>query len=169
MRIVTLLLCAALSAAVVAQPPKRQDCEAVAEHRQFDFWLGTWEVTDEPGEKNYGSNAISKREDGCLLLEEYRNDKGFSGSSINYYNPITRQWYQHWVDNGTSIIQTAGGMKDGSMVMEGTIYYMGAGSSAPFRATWTPLADGRVRQFFEERDSKGNWQVWFDGYYRKVE
>jgi hypothetical protein len=34
---------------------------------------------------------------------------------------------------------------------------------------WTPMMDGRVRQFFEEQDATGKWQVWFDGYYSRVD
>ncbi len=162
-----LLLCLALPAA--AQQPKPYDCESTAPHRQFDFWLGSWEVVDEKGEQHYGKNRISKRENGCLLLEEYTTGKGFSGSSINYFNPSDGQWHQHWVDNGTSIIHTSGGIEAGSMVMRGTIYYLAADRTADFRGKWTPLADGRVRQFFEEKDDRGKWQVWFDGYYRRSE
>lgn len=165
------LLAAALALALpaLAQQPERYDCESTQEHRQFDFWLGNWEVTDQPGEKFYGRNTISKRENGCLLLEEYSTDKGFSGSSMNYYNPVTGRWYQHWVDNGTSVIQTEGGLVDGAMVMKGKIYYLGPGRTAAFRGTWTPLEDGRVRQFFEQQDDAGKWQTWFDGYYRRAD
>jgi hypothetical protein len=55
------------------------------------------------------------------------------------------------------------------MEMEGTIYYLAAQRSAAFRGRWTPLEDGRVRQFFEEKDQEGNWQVWFDGFYTREE
>jgi hypothetical protein len=163
-----LLLCALLSTATAAQPPERYDCESTAEHRQFDFWLGSWEVADKAGEKIYGQNRISKRENGCLLLEEYTTTSGFSGSSMNYYDPSDGKWHQHWVDNGSSIIHTAGGIENGSMVMRGTIYYLAGSRAAEFRGSWTPLEDGRVRQFFEEKDSSGQWKTWFDGYYRKV-
>lgn len=163
------LLLLALILPAAGQQPRAYDCETTAAHRQFDFWLGRWEVRDETGETIYGQNRISKREKGCLLLEEYTTDKGFSGSSINYYNPSDGKWHQHWVDNGSSIIQTSGGIEKGSMVMSGTIYYLAGKREAKFRGRWTPLEDGRVRQFFEEEDAQGNWQTWFDGYYRKLD
>jgi hypothetical protein len=35
---------------------------------------------------------------------------------------------------------------------------------------WTPLADGRVRQFFEQSDDDGtNWTPWFEGFYSRVD
>ena len=168
-RTVLIIFCLLATLPASAQKPKPYNCEEPPQHRQFDFWLGTWKVTDKAGEQAYGRNTISKRENGCLLLEEYQTGKGFSGSSINFYNPSDSRWYQYWVDNGTSIIQTSGGLKNGSMVMRGKIYYLQSGRTAKFRAKWTPLEDGRVRQFFEEKDSQGKWQPWFDGYYRKYE
>ena len=55
------------------------------------------------------------------------------------------------------------------MVMQGEIYYLDERRTAPFRGRWTLQADGRVRQFFEERDKQGKWRVWFDGYYTREE
>jgi hypothetical protein len=162
-------LCLLLPLAATAEQPASFDCENSPEHSKFDFWVGDWEVTNKPGDKVYGTNRISKREKGCLLLEEYETDHGFSGSSINFYHPANGKWHQHWIDNGTSIIQTEGGIELGSMVMQGTIYYLASKRSAPFRGRWTPLKDGRVRQFFEEQDDQGQWQTWFDGYYRRLE
>jgi len=167
MRRLLLTLCLALAAQARGQASF--DCEASPEHRQFDFWLGSWEVTDKAGETRYGANRISKRDAGCLLLEEYTGARGFTGSSVNYYNPSDKQWHQHWIDNGTSIIQTAGGMRDGSMYMEGTIYYLATAKTSGFRGTWTPLEDGRVRQFFEEKNAEGVWETWFDGYYSRTD
>ena len=164
----TLFLMAVLMTPALAQQPETYSCEATPEHHQFDFWLGQWEVTDAGGDKTYGHNTISGREQGCLLFEEWVSTRGGTGSSMNYYNPSDQQWHQHWVDAGGSIIHTAGGMVDGSMVMEGSIYYLASGKTAPFRGTWTPLPDGRVRQFFEQRDTAGEWTTWFEGFYRRV-
>jgi hypothetical protein len=73
------------------------------------------------------------------------------------------------VDAGASIIDIAGGIQDGSMLLSGEIYYLAQGRKAAFRGTWTPLPDGSVRLFFEEQDADGLWQPWFDGYYRRTE
>lgn len=34
---------------------------------------------------------------------------------------------------------------------------------------WKLLEDGRVRQFFEEQDEQGEWQVWFEGFYSRTQ
>ena len=166
---IALFLSLFLAWSAAAQQPQTYSCEEAPRHRQFDFWLGNWEVTDKAGEKVYGKNLISKRENGCLLLEEYTTGSGFSGTSMNFYNPSDGKWHQYWVDNGSSIIRTSGGMEKGSMVLRGTIYYLASKRTARFRGKWTPLEDGRVRQFFEERDSQEGWKTWFDGYYRRLD
>ena len=126
----TLILWACLLPALAAsgQDPKPYSCEEKQEHRQFDFWVGNWEVTDKAGEQVYGHNSISKREAGCLLLEEWRSAGAHSGSSLNYYSPSDSQWHQLWVDNGASIIRYSGGMEDGSMVMRGGLALHPGGS-----------------------------------------
>jgi hypothetical protein len=164
-----ILLCLLLTLPAVAQNQPRYSCQNTAEHRQFDFWLGKWEVTDKAGETVYGHNEITVQEDGCLLLEKWQSTAGGGGSSINYYNPVTNEWHQDWVDRGASILNTRGGMEKGSMSMQGKIYYLQAGTRADFRGRWTPMEDGRVRQFFEQKDDKGNWKTWFEGFYRRVD
>jgi hypothetical protein len=38
----------------------------------------------------------------------------------------------------------------------------------PFRGLWTPLPDGRVRQFFEQSNDGGEtWVPWFEGFYTR--
>jgi hypothetical protein len=53
------------------------------------------------------------------------------------------------------------------MVLSGTVYYLDSREERLFRGRWTPLADGRVRQFFEEQDTSGAWQPWFEGFYSR--
>ena len=155
-----------LSAAPLqAQPP--YDCSAQGHHRDFDFWLGHWEVSDSEG-KQAGHNIISTAQKGCLLNEHWTSAAGNTGQSSNFYNPVTGQWRQLWVDAGSSIIDISGGLDDDSMVLTGSIFYLKAGTKHAFRGRWTPLKDGSVRQFFEQQDSDGKWQVWFEGFYRRV-
>tara|TARA_R110001592_G_scaffold363393_2_gene687369 strand:- start:27223 stop:27741 length:519 start_codon:yes stop_codon:yes gene_type:complete len=158
-----------LSVAVPAWAADKYSCMQQAEHRQFDFWAGSWQVSNQEGDKTYGNNTITIEEDGCLLTEQWQSASGGSGSSINYFNPGDGQWHQLWVDSGSSIIDIAGGLDDGSMVLTGTIYYLLEMRQANFRGSWTPLADGSVRQFFEEQGDQGAWKPWFDGYYRPLE
>jgi hypothetical protein len=152
-----------------AQAQADYSCMETAEHRQFDFWAGEWVVKSEDGSKRYGNNTITITDRGCALKENWRSAMGGSGSSINFFNPKDKMWHQIWMDSGGSVIRIAGNMRDGSMTLAGEIYYPTEQRSAPFRGQWTHKIDGRVRQFFEEQDAAGEWQVWFDGYYNRVD
>lgn len=136
-------------------------------YRAFDFWVGEWEVTAADG-RMAGRNVITREQDGCLLVERWQGVQDSSGMSMNFYDPVEKVWRQVWVSPDVEI-DIAGGMKNGSMVLEGAIVYLENGRLRPFRGTWTPLDDGRVRQFFEERDDEGEWAPWFEGFYRRTD
>lgn len=155
---------AAQQASIPSPPPP--PCQG-EEFRQFDFWLGTWEVQTPDG-KIAGENVIEKTEGGCLITETWEGTGGTTGQSYNFYNPATEKWSQLWVSPGT-IIDYSGGLTDtGSMKMEGTITYTGNGAVFPFTGEWSPNEDGTVTQHFEQYDPDADeWKGWFTGIYSK--
>jgi len=141
-------------------------CEGVAAARDFDFWVGTWEVRLPDG-RLAGHNTVTKVDGGCTVLERWRGAGGSTGTSINYYQPAREQWRQLWVGSNGTLIDIAGRLRDGVMRLEGTIEYVEQNRIEAFRGSWEPLADGRVRQHFEEFNLIVQaWQTWFDGYYQ---
>ena len=52
------------------------------------------------------------------------------------------------------------------MVLEGEVR-SADGSRTRHRITWTPDADGSVRQLWESTNDKGEWTVAFDGRYTR--
>ncbi|MCZ6871012.1 MAG: hypothetical protein O7G84_16030 [Gammaproteobacteria bacterium] len=134
-----------------AGEPLRQRC-----HRAFDFWVGDWEVFLADG-RRAGENRISVREGGCLLLEEWKGAAGSTGTSMNYYDPMSRRWVQVWMGAG-SLIRISGVVVEGSMSLVGEIVVR-SHATLPFRGTWTPMKDGRVRQFFEHSEDGGESSV----------
>src|SRR5688572_11534423 len=47
------------------------------EHRQFDFWIGEWDVFGGPeGDRLVGNNTIERSENGCWLVERWRGASG---------------------------------------------------------------------------------------------
>jgi len=146
------------------------------QYRQFDFWVGEWEVRNATGQL-LGRNRISKRFGGCVVLEEWEGASGGSGSSFNFYDQPTKQWHQFWVDaSGTNWLSSdkqgnpvtmRGGIQNGAMVLTGSP------DSLPTiglqRVTFRPLDDGRVRQTFESSSDGGkSWTASFDGFYKKA-
>lgn len=144
-------------------------CQTDDNFRAFDFWQGYWEVTPWAGGPVGGHNKIEAVENGCALMESWTNSQGGTGRSLNFYNPNTGKWRQVWVATGYSI-DIEGGLKDGAMALEGSIFYYGQKNTVPFKGTWTPQDDGSVRQFFEQWNPETKeWAVWFDGRYVRTD
>ena len=135
--------------------------------QDFDFWIGEWDVHLANGTPA-GSNIIEPIERGCALTEHWTSADGGTGMSINYLDKASDEWVQIWNAEGGSQIVIRGGLTDDGMAMEGYINYVGNGTTAPFRALWTPLPDGRVRQYFEQSNDGGKiWVPWFEGFYTR--
>jgi hypothetical protein len=150
----------ARSARLISNP-----CGEIEEHGQFDFWLGEWVVRDSIGNQ-LGTNSITREDRICALFEDWTAG-AFRGMSINYYDPLEAQWEQHWATPG-SIMELRGGIVDGSMRMHGLSKPF-TGTPIAMRGTWTPLADGRVRQVFEQSSDGGlTWVMTFEGFYERV-
>lgn len=143
-------------------------CEHQAGFRDFDFWVGDWDVHTADGQLA-GSNSITREERGCVLVERWSSASGGTGMSINYLDKTSDEWVQVWNAEGGAQINIRGGLTDEGMALEGMIHYVGNGTTAPFRGLWTPLPDGRVRQYFEQSNDDGKtWTPWFEGFYTRT-
>lgn len=134
-------------------------------YRQFDFWLGEWEVF-KPDGTLAGTNRIEQEYGGCVLHERYATPKGYSGESLNTYDAARKVWHQTWVDNAGLLLLLEGRLVDGRMVLEGAGQGPD-GTAVKHRITWTPNPDGSVRQFWESTGPSGKWTVAFDGLYKR--
>jgi hypothetical protein len=154
------------TAAGQAQAPQFP-CEEDERFAEFDFWIGEWDVHVASGAVA-GSNVISSSHASCVLVENWTSATGGRGMSVNYLDHRTGEWVQIWNDASGSQIDIRGGLTDEGMLLEGTIHYVATGVTAPFRGLWTPLEDGRVRQFFEQYDGESSqWKPWFEGFYTR--
>jgi hypothetical protein len=171
-----LLLASPIVAAQEASPlPPAPSAAAAApcsrpEYRQFDFWIGDWDVTA-PGGKVVGHSHIESILDGCVIAEHWDSEGNTQGDgkSYNIYNADLKRWEQYWVDASGSRLSLAGGLVDGNMVLEGRQDLPGKdGVHRRERITWTANADGSVRQLWESsKDDGKTWSVAFDGLYRR--
>ncbi len=164
-KLLFVLLVAIACQANSAQQPVPCSAE---EYRQFDFWLGEWEVFNPQGQK-VGENKIEKILNGCSLKESWESTTGYRGHSFNIYDQTSGQWHQTWVDIGGTLLQLDGGLTDGAMVMSGVT--QGQNGEVMNRISWTPTKEGaqiHVRQHWEtSTDSGKTWQTAFDGLYKK--
>ncbi|MGH8130399.1 MAG: tetratricopeptide repeat protein [Steroidobacteraceae bacterium] len=135
------------------------------EYRQFDFWLGDWDVESPASPGRVSRNRIIRINNGCTLREEYTSPGGYAGTSLNFYDATRKLWHQTWIDNQGAALYLEGGLQGKSMVLATT-----ADPQQVNRITWTLLDDGRVRQLWESTTDGGKtWTTVFDGYYRKRE
>jgi hypothetical protein len=155
-RLVALVLLTAGGAAHAA-------CEA-PEYRQFDFWMGEWTV-HRPDGQQVGTNSIQREYGGCVLHERYTTGRGYSGESLNTYDAGRAQWHQTWVDTAGTLLVLRGGFAEGRMQMQAETV-QADGKPVRHRITWTPLADGTVRQLWEA-GPEGALKTVFDGIYRR--
>jgi len=152
---------------VAAMSKVAYPCEHDTKFQEFDFWIGEWDVQVANGTPA-GQNVITSEQRGCVLIENWASATGGTGTSINYLDESKGEWVQIWNDGGGNQINIRGGLTDDGMLLVGTIHYVANDATYPFRGLWTPLPDGRVRQFFEQSNDDGEtWSVWFEGFYSR--
>jgi hypothetical protein len=155
---------AALASLAAAQE-KPAPCTA-PEYRQFDFWLGEWDVYS--GDQIVGTNSIQRVQGQCALLENWTDTYGNTGMSLNFFDRSDRLWHQTWIGQGGGALFLKGEFKDGKMVLSSEPGPGPNGTTVVNRITWTPLDGGKVRQLWESTADGGKtWTVAFDGTYVK--
>ena len=131
--------------------------------RQFDFWIGEWDVT--ANGKLAGTSSVQLILDGCVLFENWTGKIGSIGKSFNIYNSATKKWQQFWVDNSGGSILFTGEFENGKLTYRSETLQPD-GSTVLGRMTFTPLPEHRVHQVWEQSTDQGKtWTLAFDGIY----
>ncbi len=165
LKIITIYICCFFVWDVSAQT---ETCACCSEnHKAFDFWIGTWEVTDSVGQV-VGTNRIEKLQDNCVLQENWVGSSGSTGISTNFFNFQTQQWEQLWVDNQGTYLKLKGNRKGNQMILSSDVFTHSDGNEYLNRITWTLNGDGTVRQLWEIVQDGEVVNVAFDGLYTKV-
>jgi len=139
---------------------QKNPCKYLSEARQFDFWVGDWDVFTPQGQKA-GTNSVQLFSNGCGLMENWTNTVGGDGKSINFYDPGTGKWYQSWIDSTGGALRYAGNFKDGAMRFEGET--IANGKKTLQKLTFFKLDENTVRQLFEASNDDGKtWAITYD-------
>lgn len=163
MRILILLAAFLPLALHAAEPP--EPCTA-PEYRQFDFWLGDWDVFNLAG-KQVGRNRITLEQGECVLHEHWVDMQGGTGESFNIYDARRGVWHQTWVAATGNLLLLDGGWQDDRMILSGE-QPLPDGGTLSHRISWIPQDDGSVHQVWDQSTDNGNtWQTGFHGIYRK--
>ena len=158
----TLMVCTTVVLLYGQDPKTSEDVE-----RQFDFWVGDWDVYKYGTDKLVGVNKIERILGGKAIRETYAAaGSKYEGTSLNKYNPQSGKWEQYWVDNSGLTLHIKGGIENGQMILqkkeerkEGLFEN---------KITWIPQKDGTVRQIWETKSAtEAAWKTAFDGLYKR--
>ena len=150
----------------LVNPARPAGCTAL-ENRQFDFWLGEWDVSPTGQTVVLAESTISLRAQGCVLVEDWRPLAGAHGYSVNMYDSTDQKWHQEYGDASGRRTPYAGTFEDGVMRLENL------GAPAPNappgarnRMNFQQIDPNTVRQW-GETFSNGEWTVGWDLTYRR--
>ncbi|MCI0488124.1 MAG: tetratricopeptide repeat protein [Blastocatellia bacterium] len=151
---------------VATAEKKDRPCAFSPQSRQFDFWVGEWNVENPQGQR-VGTNSVQLILGDCVVFENWTGGSGGSGKSFNFYNAATGKWQQTWVDDVGSVLEFTGEFKDGAIRYTAETPLQGGGKTL-HRLTFFPISKDHVRQLWEQSTDGGKtWAVAFDGQYKR--
>jgi tetratricopeptide (TPR) repeat protein len=146
---------------VISLDKQRRPCMYSAEAKQFDFWIGEWDVFNLQGQK-VGTSMIQQISAGCGILENWRDAFGNEGKSINFYDANTQKWHQYWIGAAGGPLRYSGVYQDRAIMYDGEPSTV-AGRTTLSRLTFFNLDGNTVRQFAEQSADDGKtWTVTYD-------
>jgi tetratricopeptide (TPR) repeat protein len=149
-------------------------CMGIPQARQFDFWIGEWDVYPNGASMVIGHSKVEMASGGCMILENWTalGPVPNTGKSMNYVNTATGKWEQHWIGSGGLNINNPqmfvnGEYKEGAMRFEFE-------STTPQnqkqigRFIFFNMGPDQVRQFNETSNDGGKtWTTVYDFIYKR--
>jgi hypothetical protein len=161
--------------ATPATPPPLPTCDR-SEHRQFDYWVGEWDVrpAGQPDTAPTPLGNVIRLEDGGCVVTEHWTTPRMTGRSVNIYDRTRGQWHQTWVDSTGGLHEYWGAVNaEGDLVLHGSTPVAAAGNARQaVRLTFFNLGPDRktpdrVRQFSEVLGADGRWTTSYDLIYTR--
>ena len=145
--------------------PTSAACTA-PQYRQFDFWLGEWDLVGSDGKKSAEDRVVQVL-GGCALQENWTGVKSGQGLSFSAYDPATKHWHQTLMDDSGAVLKLEGEFADGKMILVGQRpSQKEKGVTITHRIAWNTMPDHRVKQYWEASTNGGRtWRPVFEGYY----
>jgi hypothetical protein len=144
-------------------------CRYAEKSRQFDFWVGEWDVTNPLGQPA-GKSKIEAMLSDCVIFENWTSAPPalYAGKSINLFNANTQRWMQTWFDDKGGVIEFLNGeYKDNKMTF--ATRPDPKNNNQITRLTFHNMGADLVRQQFETSADDGKtWKTTIDLTYHRV-
>jgi hypothetical protein len=153
-----------------ALAPIPHPCNTMPEAKQFDFWIGQWDVTpwaapSPASAQQRGTNDVHPILEHCVISENWRGGRGGEGKSYNFYDTNVHKWRQIWIADSGGSLDYTGEFRDGAMRFVGW-NLDASGKRQEQKLTFFAIAPDTVRQLFEASTDGGKtWTPTFDGRY----
>lgn len=142
------------------------DISRVPPARQFDFWLGDWDVSW--GEEKHGSNHVVQLFDGRVIQENFDGNPAlaFRGMSLSMYVEKLGLWRQTWVDSDGDYWAFDGGVEGDQMVL--TTNDVADGKPIKLRMVFYNIeADEMDWRWEKSIDGGEKWEIRWEIHYRR--
>jgi tetratricopeptide (TPR) repeat protein len=151
------------AAAKVKVHANARPCSVDPKARQFDFWIGEWDVKSTANGTLVGKSSIQLILGDCVIFENWANLKGGTGKSLNVYNRDKGFWQQTWIDDHGEVTEYVNGaLKDGAMQFVAGPETTSAGERLR-RMTFYDQGPKQVRQLIETSTDGGKtWAAQYD-------
>jgi tetratricopeptide (TPR) repeat protein len=153
-------------AEAIAAMRKNQHSCSTPEFRQFDYWLGEWDV--ESGGQKIARSSVQLILDECVIFENYEAQRGYAGKSFSLYDANTKQWEQRYVDTTGALHHWTEGRLDANGAMVFTWTYTLRGVKTMNKMTYVKEGSDKVRQILEASTDDGKtWAQTYNGLYTR--
>lgn len=136
----------------------------------FDFWVGKWSLTwqNADGTLGKGENFIEKTLDGKVIQENFRDVKGFKGTSISVFNPQKLTWHQAWADNAGGFINLMGEVEGEKRIFKTSPRTVNGNTVIARMVFYDIKSDSFIWDWEQSKDGGQSWSLnWRINYQRQ--
>ena len=136
-------------------------------YRQFDFWVGNWDVFEVERPTVIVAHArVELILHGCVLHEVYEGTDGHKGESFSIYDVTRNTWHQSWVNDSGYLLMIDGRLQGKFMILEG-VDHLPNDKLRQVRGEWRPDSQGAHEVAWRSTDGGVTWLPWFDLSFRR--
>ena len=131
--------------------------------KQFDFWLGEWDVTW--GDDGKATNHVLRIMNDHIIQENFSSTE-LKGMSVSSYDRERGVWCQTWVDNNGTYLDFTGKFEDGKMTLVRDAIVRG--EKCKQRMVWYNIESNQFDWNWERSDDHGKtWNVLWEIKYKR--